>query len=161
MSNLEVPERAILAFEKTHALVVTVHDFRNSLAPFIRSDRYRHQHPLCRCVKEAGGEWNCMNFEVIKLRASIHQHPGGRYHVCHAGLVEWMMPVYDGLELAWVIFAGARMPGPGLGEVHREILTRWTHSPWNEKMPLPAPVDRDEADLLLEHLAQLAARHQA
>lgn len=159
--NPEVPEKAIQAFEKLHHLQVTIHDFRGSLSSVIRSDRYMHQHPLCRCVKAAGGEWNCVNFEVMKVRAGLHAYPEGRYHVCHAGLVEWITPVYDGLELAWVIFAGARSPGPNFNGVHREPLTRWKTVPWDERTPFPAPVDCGEADLILEHLVQLAARLHA
>jgi AraC-like DNA-binding protein len=158
MQHLDVPEQAIQAFEKIHRLQVTVHDLRGSLVDAISRDRFQHRHPLCKCVKAACGERHCVTFEVLRLRANLHTCPEGRYHVCHAGLVEWMTPVFDDLELEWVLFAGVRLPGPDLGPIHREPLTRWKRPPWHGQVKLPAPVRREEAELILEHLRQLAAR---
>jgi AraC-like DNA-binding protein len=158
MQPLDVPERTIQAFEKIHGLQVTIHDLRGSLSAAIGRDRSQHQHSLCRCVKAAGGDRRCATFEVLRLRANIHLFPEGRYHVCHAGLVEWMMPVCHNLELEWVLFAGVRTPGTGLLALHREPLTRWQRSPWDSRVTLPLPVDEAEAGLILEHLRQLAAR---
>jgi AraC-like DNA-binding protein len=161
MQHLEVPERAIQAFEKIHQLQVTIHDLRGSLGSAIIRERFQHRHPLCKCVKANGGEHRCATFEILKVRANIHACPEGRYHVCHAGLVEWMVPVFDNLELEWVLFAGVRIPGPDLGSIHREPLTPWQRSPWDDRTPMPPPVSRAEADLILEHLLQLAARLRA
>jgi AraC-like DNA-binding protein len=158
MQRLDVPERAIQAFEKIHRLRVTIHDLRGSLSPAIDRDRSQHRHMLCQCVKAAGGERRCATFEVLRLRANIHAWPEGRYHVCHAGLVEWITAVYNGLELEWVLFAGVRTPGPGLRSAHREPLTDWQRPPWDARVVLPPPVDEAEAELILEHLRQLAAR---
>jgi AraC-like DNA-binding protein len=69
-----------------------------------------------------------------------------------------MTPVYEGLELAWVLFAGVRTAGADLGSIHREPLTRWKRPPWDGRTPMPPPVGREEADLIHEHLLQLAAR---
>jgi AraC-like DNA-binding protein len=158
MQRLDVPEQAIQAFEKIHGLQVTIHDLCGSLSAAISRDRSQHCHSLCRCVKAAGGDRHCATFEVLRLRANIHSFPEGRYHVCHAGLVEWVMPVCDNLELEWVLFAGVRTPGPAFGTGHREPLTRWRRSPWSSRVPLPPPVDETESELILEHLRQLAAR---
>jgi len=161
MSPLDVPERAIQAFEKIHQLRVTIHDLPGSLTSALTQPRFQHIHPICRCVKASGGEIHCATFEILRLRANLHTLPEGRYHVCHAGLVEWVVPVYNKLELEWVIFAGARLPGPQLQSAHREPLTRWQKPPWNPKThPLPA-VDETEAELILEHLRQLGARLHA
>lgn len=160
MQRLDVPERAIQAFEKIHGLRVTIHDLRGSLSSAIDRDRSQHRHALCQCVKAAGGNSRCTLFEVLRLRANLHSYPEGRYHVCHAGLVEWMTAVYDGLELEWVVFAGVRTPGR-LSSLHREPLTRWKRPPWDARTASPPPVDEAEADLILEHLRQLAARLRA
>jgi AraC-like DNA-binding protein len=157
MQRLDIPERAIQAFEKIHRLRVTIHDLRGSLSSALGRDRSQHRHALCQCVKAAGGERRCATFEVLRLRANIHSYPEGRYHVCHAGLVEWMTAVYDGLELEWVLFAGVRTPGR-LSSVHREPLTLWQRPPWDAGIARPPPVDEAEAELILEHLRQLAAR---
>jgi AraC-like DNA-binding protein len=158
MQRLDVPEQAIQAFEKIHDLQVTIHDLRGSLSSAISRDRSHHSHPLCHCVKAAGGNLRCTMFEVLQLRANIHLFAEGRYHLCHAGLVEWVMPVCDQLELEWVLFAGVRTPGPNLSLVHREPITRWKRSPWQSRVALPPPVDEEEAGLILEHLRQLASR---
>ena len=158
MQPPDVPERAIQAFEKIHGLQVTVHDLRWSLAPSISRERSHHCHPLCRCVKATGGDPHCAGFEIVRLRASLHSCPEGRYHVCHAGLVEWIVPVYNALELEWVLFAGVRTPGPGLSPACIEPLTRWKRSPWKAGTPMPPPVEDAEAQMILEHLLQLSAR---
>lgn len=155
------PETAIHAFERIHRLHVTIHDLRGNLAPLLHDVRARHQHPLCRCVKAGGGESRCVNFEMLRLRREAHTLAQGRYHVCHAGLVEWVLPVYrgaDGLELEWMLFAGVRAPGPGLRNAAREPLTRFDHEPWQPGVPPPPAVDDDEAADILEHLRQLGAR---
>jgi len=158
MQPPDVPERAIQAFEQIHRLRVTVHDLRGSLTPAINRDRTRHTHPLCHCVKSSGGESSCAAFEVVRLRADLHAFPEGRCHVCHAGLVEWVAPVYHELELDWVIFAGVRTPGPGLFPACREPLTRWQRPPWKAGTLMPPPVGGVEAKAILEHLLQLCAR---
>jgi len=158
MQPLNVPERAIQAFEQIHRLHVTVHDLRGSLTPAIDRDRTRHTHPLCRCVKSSGGEPHCAAFEIVRLRAHLHSCPEGRYHVCHAGLVEWIVPVYHKLELEWVLFAGVRTPGPGLSPACSEPRTRWQRSPWKAGTSMPLPVEDAEAAAILEHLRQLSAR---
>jgi transcriptional regulator GlxA family with amidase domain len=72
-------------------------------------------------------------------------------------LVEWITAVYEGLELEWVLFAGVRTPGH-LRYVHREPLTSWQRPPWDTRFVPPPPVDEAEAELILEHLRQLATR---
>jgi len=158
MTTLDVPERAIQAFEQIHGLRVTVHDLRGSLNSAIAADRFQHTHAICQCVKVAGGAQRCFVFEVLRLRAEIHAAAHGRYHICHAGMVEWIVPVYHGLELEWVIFAGVRTPGSGLAAAHREPVTRWQRPPWKADALMPKPVDSREAGLILEHLLQLGAR---
>lgn len=158
------PETAIQAFERIHRLHVTIHDLRGNLAPLLHVTRAWHRDPLCRCVKAGGGESKCVNFEMFHLRREAHALAEGRFHVCHAGLVEWVLPVYRGaagLELEWMLFAGVRTPGPGVGSAIREVPTRWAQLPWNPGTPLPPPVDATEAEDILEHLRQLGARLSA
>ncbi len=161
MSELDVPERAIQAFEQIHRLMVTAHDLSGTLMPSLANPRFQHTHPICRCVKAVGAERHCVALEVLKVRATVHAFPEGRYQVCHAGLLEWVVPVYHEFELEWVIFAGPRMPGKTIRTAHREPLTRWEKQPWNPELhPLPL-VEQPEAELVLEHLRQLAARLHA
>ena len=73
-------------------------------------------------------------------------------------LVEWIAPVYNELELEWVLFAGVRTPGPGLSPACSEPPTRWQRSPWKTGTAMPPPVEDAEAKAILEHLLQLSAR---
>lgn len=154
-------ELAIQSFERIHQLRVTVHDLRGNLAPQLLDARARHGHALCRCVKAgAGGESKCVAFEMLALRRQLHTFPEGRYHVCHAGLVEWVLPVHRDLELLWILFAGVRRPGAGMKLAVREPLTRWEKGPpWRgATLALPPVVEDAEAADTLEHLRQLGAR---
>ena len=157
MLDFAVPRQAIAAFEEIHALRITVHDLNGTLWPYVDPDRLRHSQALCEATKSSAHRSKCMEFEIDRLRAALPTLPNGRYHVCHAGLMEWVVPVYRKLELEWVLFAGVRTADSSL-IAHRESLTRWTKPPWGNRTPLPPPVARPEAERILEHLRQMAAR---
>lgn len=53
---------------------------------------------------------------------------------------------------------GTLAPSPSLRSAARMPATPWPKSPWARNLGLPAAVDDDEAQLILEHLRQLAAR---
>jgi hypothetical protein len=157
MNSAEVPERAILAWEKAHGLRITVHDLRGSLWPFLEPERFQHTQAICQAVKLMGRDRSCVFWEINRLRRDVAAFPKGRVQVCHAGLVEWIVPVFGDEKLEWVLFAGVRRVAPGLSAIY------------DEHMPLPAemwrdarhqlpPVANEEAEELLEHLRQLAAR---
>jgi len=158
MDRLDIPEKAIQAFEETHHLRVTIHDLAETLSAAILKDRFQHRHTLCRCVKENAGEVNCVDLEISQLRLQLDRFPEGRFHVCHAGFVEWVVPVFHQYEVEWVIFAGIRMPGPGLQPAFRQRLSRWERIPWSGKSEMPPPVEEKEAQRILENLRQLCVR---
>ena len=157
MVDFAVPRHAIAAFEGIHALRLTIHDLRGSLWPFVAPERLRHGHALCAAMKSSAYLHKCMHFDLTSLRNDLPNLPEGRVHVCHAGLVEWVVPVFRGLDLEWVLFAGVRTADPGLS-AHREPLIRWTRPPWGAGTVLPPAVAATEAEHILEHLRQLAAR---
>jgi AraC-like DNA-binding protein len=113
-------------------------------------------------VKAKGEHYHslCKKFALEDLRSDLVNQREGRAHVCHAGLVEWVVPVFDKKELRWIIFAGPRLPGKSLVTITRVPLSNWQRSPWSEDMPLPDPVQEEESQLILEHLRQLASRLQ-
>lgn len=154
----EVPEIAIAAWEKAHQLHVAVHDLRGSLWPFMAPDRFHHSSTLCQTVKRMGRDRMCAQFSAHRLRREIGGQPHGRVQVCHAGFVEWAVPVFDGEELEWVVFAGQRTAGPGLTRADWDEVRPLPESFWSAAVPKPAPVDDEEAALILEHLRQLTAR---
>lgn len=150
----DTPERAIQAFEQHSGLQVVVHDLGSTLGPFLQPERFRHRSPCCIAVK-ARHDWACVDFEITRLREELPDFPEGRYHRCHAGFVEWVVPVFLKGRLAWVLFAGQRRAArqfPGLildGRATRET------SPASERL---AVVDETRAESLLESLRQLRSR---
>lgn len=150
-SHFSVPETALQAFERIHNLRVTVHDLQGMLWPFLLPDRVQHTQAPCQAVKALDSNTSCRQFDIFRTRRELADRPEGRVHICHAGLVEWVIPILGDSGLEQVLFAGVRLPGSGI--------VAYPH-------PLPVlssageipPVDREESDLILEHLRQLAAR---
>lgn len=160
MTHFDIPECAIETFERIHHLNITIHDLTGDLSPFLKPYRFHHRSPFCLAVKARGHYASCLNFEIKSLRQDLAQLPEGRIHVCHAGLVEWTVPIFEKEKLGWILFAGPRLPGRQLVSAYRSSRTAWLKSPWAERLPMPATVDEDEAQLIMEHLRQLAARLQ-
>ena len=149
-------EEAIRAFEHFTGLSVTVHDLSDHTWPFLPPLRSAHSSPLCRVVKM--GEFNrrCIRLEVTELRKKLETLSGGKIHICHAGLVEWVVPVMHRGRVSAILFAGQRLPGKDL-EAERDLpQTRalQKHRVTNR----PAEVGAAEAQYVLEALRQLAAR---
>lgn len=153
-----MPEHAIASFEKLHGLRVTVHDLRGSLWPFLNHDRFHHTNPLCRAVKLLGRERACVQFSSIRLRQEIADYPQGRLQICHAGFLQWVVPVFRSDALEWVIFAGVRTAGPDIQSAVQDIQRPLPDSFWHSQSVRPSTVDAEEAALVLEHLRQLTAR---
>jgi AraC-like DNA-binding protein len=150
---LQIPEHAMQSFEKMTGLSVVVHDLASNLWPFLPPERFRHRSSFCAAVK-ATHDWACMDFEVTRLREEILRFPEGRYHVCHAGLMEWVVPAFLNDRLAWIFFAGQRTPSGIFRENFRDV--RRSTIP-HQKVD-PPPVDEENAKNILEALRQLRAR---
>src|SRR5579862_6245448 len=156
MDSFLVPRKAIEAFETLTHTRVTVHDLNGSLRPFLPPERFQHMHPLCCAVKIRHSD-SCIEWGVTRLRREISAAPEGRVQVCFAGLVEFVVPVYERRRLQWVLFAGPRTAGK-LSAAARDPSPPPRPSPWPKSTELPAPIDDGEAQLILENLRQLAAR---
>jgi AraC-like DNA-binding protein len=159
MIDPEVPENAIRAFECLNQLRVTIHDLSGSLWPFLSHDRLEHVQPICQMIKIGGGANRCVAWGVTRQRRETAQYPQGRVQVCHAGLVEWVLPIYAKEKLQWVLFAGVRSAANGLEAAYDEY-NPVAGNLWRESSERPVPVTDEEAALLLENLRQLAARLQ-
>ena len=155
---LGTPELAIEAFERIHGLNVTIHDLDGSLTPFLQPNRFYHRSPLCLAVKAQGHYNACSQFDVKHLRRELVGLPEGRVHICPAGLVEWVVPVFEQQLLRWVLFAGPRSAGVTLATMTcgSAILRSKPFS--HKKNTLLSAVEETEAQLILEHLRQLTAR---
>lgn len=153
----QVPRQAVQAFERTTGLRVAIHDLSGQWHNYLPPDRFVHSAPLCMAVKARHQE-ACVAFDVQRTRAGLREQPDGRVQVCHAGLVECVVPVYQGARLEWVLFAGQRLPGPRLTRVDRDPAPKLAVKPWARDEPMPEPVSDPEAQALLEMLRQLASR---
>lgn len=151
MDHSAEPELALRTFEAWTALRVCVHDLHGGLAPVIDPARAMHSGPFCALAKRSVHAWRCYAFEVEQLRPRLASLGQGRTQRCHAGLVEWVVPVLeDGQPLA-VLFAGQRRAGD------------WTPTHTGPASGLGTPkgvpvVTAEQAQQYLEGLRQLAAR---
>jgi AraC-like DNA-binding protein len=156
----EVPVQAISTFEKLTGLKVTIHDFSGSLRPFLAPEYFQHNQPLCMAVKASPYGPACQNLEIHRLRWEILNQPEGRLHLCHAGLVEWVVPGLQDSKLIWILFAGQRTASPHLTKHQCDSTPAPKVPPWPADTKLPPPVEDEEAVLILESLRQLSARLQ-
>lgn len=157
MDLFTVPAHAIDAFEKRTGARISVHDLAGTLRAFLPAERFFHKHPMCEPVRMRYPN-SCIAWDITTLRREISSKPEGRVQVCFAGLVEAAVPVYRKKALEWMLFAGPRLPGKNLRDAARDDNAPPPASTWPKGIRLPAPIDDDEAQLLLEDLRQLAAR---
>lgn len=152
MFSPELPETAIATFEALHDLRVTVHDFTGSLWPYLSYNRFQHAQSPCRAVKSAGFEKSCFAFDVQRLRREMALYPHGATKICHAGFLEWVVPVFKGEAIEWLFFAGIRR-----SEADVDVLLRQPPSgvSIDEEIPM---VSEAQSQLILEHLRQVVAR---
>ena len=94
----------------------------------------------------------CLAFEGVALQEQLLKQPQGRVHICHAGFVEWVVPVISEQSLEMVLFAGIRLPSRSLN-----VAVKPTRLPVLGQMDVPKVLE-SESVLIFEHLHQLAAR---
>lgn len=142
-------EGAIAAFERLHGVAVCVHDVAGRFVGRLGERRLRHDHRLCRAVKASGQERTCARFDAGALREIAARRPDGFAKVCHAGLVELVVPQVEHGFVNWVLFAGV-WADPGLAEAVRD-----RRSPVRLQQVPPLPAAWPD---LLDALRSLAAR---
>lgn len=157
MHSFDIPEKAIKAFESWSKLRVTVHQYEANLSPYLSPDRFFHCHVACDLTKLSGYEARCVAFDIRSVTKNIQQYIPGRVHMCHAGIIEWVVPVFTDDKLQWIFFAGARRPGQSLSGFRKDDRIPSTPRLWAEK-DLLLPVEHAESELFLEGLLQLSAR---
>ena len=153
-SLMEVPEWAIKVFEKQNDLQIVVHDLTATLSPFLQPERFKHHASCCVAVK-ARHDWACVDFEVTRLRVELPDFPEGRYHRCHAGFMEWVIPVFIKGQLAWILFAGQRRAVGDYRHLFRDVRTTAGNGGQAETLRETGEPDAEE---ILEGLRQLRSR---
>ncbi len=157
MDDGAVPAIAIEAFERLTKLHVCIHDHSRSLWPFLSPDRFEHLNPLCRSIKTLR-QPACSAFDAELVHQRAGAAPAGLVKVCHAGLVEWVVPLISGGSLQSIIFAGVRRPGARLDKVLADPSPLPRAGPWSARVAALPAVDDEEAAWILESLRQLGER---
>ena len=151
MRDPSLPERSIQAYESLAGLQICVHDISGSLHAVLDPTRHMHNSNFCRAIKNGPEQWRCYQLEFTELRADLEtlRRRNGRMHRCHAGLIEWVVPVHGDGHVHAILFAGQRRP-------EFDVPNKQTLS----QVPTPpAPtVDETQARHYLEALRQLGLR---
>lgn len=140
---------AIAAFARLQRVRIVVHDLAGRFPGRIPPELLRHDHALCRAVKGAGHERACVRFDQEQVQAACRRQRDGFAKACHGGLVELVVPWFEGGELCWILFAG---PWQDAGSAS---ILRAPRAALNLS---PAPALPREWPDLLEGLRCLAAR---
>ena len=110
-------ENTIRCFEYWSNLSVTVHDLTGKLRMILPQERFAHCHQLCRKTKESS-EKLCRSVDIQILQNEVWAFNNCGYKICHAGLLEYVMPLNDGGKRIGIIFAGAVKPPVDWEKLH-------------------------------------------
>lgn len=150
---------AIASFERATGLNVTIHDLDGRLSPYLSGEQVHHNQSLCQLVKGSTEGWRCFVLEIDRVRETWSRWPEGRVHRCHAGLIEWVVPLAWKGRLLGMVFAGqARAKGRGderccdYVQPASSAMKKWA------KTPVAMQLKDDEAQYILEQVRQFASR---
>ncbi|MBR7131729.1 MAG: helix-turn-helix domain-containing protein [Lentisphaeria bacterium] len=151
----ELPENALRCFETWSRTTVSIHGYSNEYELMLPVSRTKHQHPFCMHAKRMPVGSRCVATDVQTLGSEINRYRNGGIKRCPAGVMEWFMPVWDGIQLQAILFAGVRSAPPdwvsGVPLLDIGFDRRMTPAGVAEISP-------GEDALVLEGLAQLGAR---
>ncbi len=151
---LNIPEQAVACFEKWSSTTVTVYDFEPI---FYLSDMPRSMH-LCRecsLVKKACLR-KCVDFDYVGYRARKWDYPDGCLKICHAGFLEWVMPVHYKERMLAVLMAGIRLAPDSVPAGFPHYISK--EKRLDNVFPELKKTDEEEILHVMEGLRQLAAR---
>lgn len=163
MVDADLPEQAIEAFEQMHDLCVSVHVQDRAMWAFLSALRMIHRHPFCGSVKVAE-ESRCVTMDVDRVGAALSARRDGFAKRCHAGVLEWVVPVWRGEQRVMTLFAGVRRLAPGVSpdQLTGALVERMpgprsagSHAAHLDQIP---QVSLEQVPRLLELTRQLAAR---
>jgi AraC-like DNA-binding protein len=140
---------------------VTVHsanEVEGYIWPFLPPAHALHENPFCQAVKNSGYDPICTDVDQTTLHREIANEPAGRLKICPAGLVECVVPCYEEDRLGWVLFAGVRTPGEGLGGFAPQRPIPPETIIWPRGYAMPRPLTAAQGEVYLEGLRQLGAR---
>lgn len=150
-------EQAFLAFEQVTGVHVVLHDFDRRWWMGLSPPRARHFRPICRAVKASAHAGRCEDLELAAWQGAWRDWPEGRVHRCHAGLIEWVVPIHREGVLLGSLFAGQALLAEDATPDHEQRASG-AEAMWRDAVEAPPVIDRDGARRTLELLRQLAAR---
>ncbi len=119
-------ENTIRCFEYWSKLSVTVHDLTGKIRTILPQERFAHCHQLCRKEKEHA-EKLCRSVDIQILQNEVWAFNRCGYKICHAGLLEYVMPVTDSGKRIGIIFAGAVKPPVDWKNLHPLLKSELEH----------------------------------
>ena len=104
---LTIPEFAIACFEQASHTKVSAYP---ASPLFTAAIRWRiHDFRPCAVVKQTRHA-ECMAFDSRSARSTAWRYPAGGIKLCHAGLLEWFVPVFHDRQMLCFLTAGLRRP---------------------------------------------------
>lgn len=156
-----IPETAIITFEAWSNLRVFIWDIdKIHFLPYLAPVRINFDFPHCLALRNSELHDKCIFFEQTYTFEEIGKHPEGISKVCHAGLVEWCIPIFLEHQVVSILYAGHRTAISSIPIDLTDPQPVSTNLPWDDDLHMPELVTQNEAALFMEGLRQLAARLQ-
>ena len=157
----QIPATAIAAFEAWSNLRVFVWDLdKVHLLPYLPPVHLHEKYPHCFALHGTPLREKCIIFERQLVFEEIGKYPEGIVKRCHAGLLEWVVPIMLNGRVVIILYAGQRLASDN-DQVH---IQDWQPAskelPWGDNLPTIQPVAAKVSQLYMEGLRQLAARIQ-
>lgn len=151
----DLPEKAVRCFEQWSKTSVAVHGYSSEYEFMLNLNRTKHQHNFCMSFKSTPMGSRCREIDMKELAVAVQYYRNGGIKRCHAGVLEWFMPVWNGIQLQAILFAGIRQAP----ENYQPSVPFLDLSQGNSVPALQIPeLQPGEDGQILEGLAQLAAR---
>ena len=151
---LKIPEQAIQCFEELTETSVACYIHAPIFTPALR---YRiHNNLICNEMKQYS-EAMCIRCDCLGLCRDAWKFPEGCVKICHAGILEWAVPIMREGRLLCLLTAGIRRP-PESG-IPEELLLVQSEEPAHPlDLSMVRRASAEELFRTLEALRQLAAR---
>lgn len=95
----------IKIFEKLFKCHVSFHDYTGFMKKNLRPLSYIHLNIFCATAKKHGEE-PCVNFDFHVVQSELFSRRKMLLKMCHAGIVELVVPIFIREQLSGVMFAG-------------------------------------------------------
>lgn len=98
--------RVIRPFTRQFGWSICVHDYSGKIAVFSDFESNFHSFPSCAHVKKSGYLPDCLKFDMEKTQGCLLQSSGPFFKICHAGIIECVVPIKIFGSVAGAMFVG-------------------------------------------------------